>query len=142
MQEGRPVEPPHQGIRVLQVLGQRQRLITALQGLIRIAQYPQGPPGIVQTHCSRVKIPVAKRQGMVLLRVVEAYALLEMGVRLVQLAEKELTYSQGEVGLQEERRVVETLGQAETLLCQLPRRLMLGSSQIKQPHAPQHWKEL
>src|SRR5262245_51949499 len=79
---------------------------------------------------------------MVLVRVVEAYALLEMGVRLGELAEREPAYSQGLVGLQEECRVVETLGQAQTLLPQLPRRLMLGSSQIQQPQAKQHWKEI
>ena len=73
---------------------------------------------------------------MVLLRVVEAHALLEMGVRLGQLAEIEPATPRAEVGLQEERRVVETPGQAETLLCQLPRRLMLGSSQIQHmPHS-------
>ena len=69
-------------------------------------------------------------------------ALLEMGVRLGQLAEIEPAYSQGVVGLQEERRGVETLSQAETLLCQLPRRLMLGPAYIQQPQAPQHRKEL
>jgi hypothetical protein len=75
---------------------------------------------------------------MVLLRVVEAHALLEMGVRLGQLAEPEPAYSQGMVGLQEECRVVETLGQAETLLCQLPCGLMLCSSRIQHLHAPEH----
>jgi hypothetical protein len=79
---------------------------------------------------------------MVLVRVVEAYALLQMGVRLGELAAIEPACSQGEVGPQEERRVVETLRQAETLLPELPRRLMLGSCIIQQPHAPQHRKEL
>jgi hypothetical protein len=78
---------------------------------------------------------------MVLVRVVEAYALLEIGVRLGELAEIEPVYPQGVVGLQEERRVVETPGQAETLLSELPCRLMLGSSQIQQPHAVQHREE-
>src|SRR4029453_17598966 len=101
-------------------------------------QEPQGAPGKGQTCCSRVYIPVAKRQGMVLLRVVEAHVLLEMGVRLGELAEIEAACSQGEVGLQEERQVVKTLGQAETLLCQPLRRLMLGSCIIQQEQAPQH----
>src|SRR5215831_17795481 len=127
---------------MLQVLSQRQRRVRPRQGLLRIAQHPQGPPGKGQAPCSRVKIPVAKRQGMVLLRVVDMNALLEMGVRLGQLAEREPAYSQGLVGLQEECRGVETPGQAETLLPELPRRLMLGSSQIQQPQAKQHWKEL
>src|SRR5215510_8280696 len=118
MQEGRTVQRPRQGIRVLQVLGQCQRLVYPLQGLIRIAQEPQGPPGISQAPYSRVYIPVAKRQGMVLMRVVDANALLEMGVRLGERAEIEPACSQGVVGRQEARRVVETLGQAETLLCQ------------------------
>ena len=78
---------------------------------------------------------------MVLVRVVDANALLEMGVRLGQLAEREPAYSQGLVGLQEERRGVEAPSQAETLLPELPCRLMLGSSQIQQPQAPQHRKE-
>ena len=142
MQEGRVVQPPCQGIWVLQVLSQFQRFVRPLQGLIRIAQEPQGPPGQGQTHDSRVVIPVAKRQGMVLLRVIDAHALLEMGVRLGELAEQEPACSQGEVGLQEEHRVVETPGQAQTLLSELPRCLMLGSSRIQQPQAPQHWKEL
>src|SRR5215467_6979497 len=101
MQEGRVVEPPRQGIRVLQVLGQRQRLVRPRQGLIRIALDPQGPPGIRQAGYASVEIPVAKRQGMVLLRVVDMNALLEMGVRLGELAEREPAYSQGLVGLQE-----------------------------------------
>ena len=79
---------------------------------------------------------------MVLVRVVEAYALVEMGVRLGELAEQEAAYSQGAVGLQEERRVVETPGQAETLLSELLRRLLLGWPLIQQPQAPQHRKEL
>ena len=54
MQAGRVVEPPRQGIRVLQVLGQGQRLVRPRQGLLRIAQEPQGPPGKGQACYSRV----------------------------------------------------------------------------------------
>src|SRR5262245_47392092 len=79
---------------------------------------------------------------MMLLWVVDAPALLYMGVRLGELAEPEPASSQDDVGLQEERRVVETPGQAETLLPELPRRLMLGSSLIQHEQAPQHRKEL
>jgi hypothetical protein len=58
MQEGRPVQPPRQSIRVFQVLRQRQRLVDPRQGLIWRAQEPQGTRGKDQTPYSRVKIPV------------------------------------------------------------------------------------
>jgi hypothetical protein len=46
------------------------------------------------------------------------------------------------VGLQEEARVVEALGQTQALLAQLVRRLMLPSDVIKHPESYQNREEL
>ena len=46
------------------------------------------------------------------------------------------------VGFQEERRVVDLLGQAQEPLPQRPRPLVLGAVVIKAPESLQHWKAL
>jgi len=46
------------------------------------------------------------------------------------------------VSLHQERGIVDALGQGEELLPQLPRRLHLPPSYIKQPQPPQRGKEL
>jgi hypothetical protein len=62
----------------------------------------------------------------VLLRVVQAHSLLQMGVRGDTLAQPVQGLAQRAVGQQEEGGVVEALGEAEELLPQLPRCLELG----------------
>src|SRR5262249_28191105 len=66
------------GVRTL--LCQGYRLVTLHQSLIRIAQYPQCPRGIVVTHHPRV-FPIEERMGAILLGVVKSYALGTVRVR-------------------------------------------------------------
>ena len=60
--------------------------------------------------------------GTVLLGVVEGDPLLEMGLGRGKLAQIVQGRPKGIVGLQEERRVADLLGQGEELFPELPRR--------------------
>ena len=122
MEPGRKEQGIRQAEGVRQLLGQRQRLVAPLQGLVRIAQPPQGHGGIGSAHHPGV-LPVAEGMGPVLLGVVEGNPLLKMGLGSGELAQIVQGVPEGIVGLQEERRVADMLGQGEELLPQLPRRL-------------------
>ena len=61
--------------------------------------------------------------GPVLLAVVESYPLRKMSLGSGQLAQIVQGVPESIVGIQEERRVADLLGQGEEVLPQLPRRL-------------------
>jgi hypothetical protein len=63
--------------------------------------------------------PTAEGQGMMLLGVVEGYALLHVGSRRGHLAKREQIVPMCKLGLRQEGRVSQALGQAEALLHQL-----------------------
>src|SRR5262249_33839394 len=80
--------------------------------------------------------------GAVLLGVVKGNALLQVLSGWDQLSKPAQADSQCTVGLQEEIRILWTLGQGEKLLRQLVCRLMLRSHRIKHKQSPQHREEL
>jgi len=95
---------------------------------------PQGKGRKVQAHHSWVQ-SVEEGQGAVLLEVVEGNALLLVCPGQGQLSQQEQRLPQHPVGRQEERRVLHALGQAEELLSQLTRRLVLRPDKIKLPQS-------
>src|SRR5215471_17001348 len=99
--------------------------MTALHGLVRIAQIPQGKSRRAPATHSGVMPAIEKRQGAVLWEVVEGNALLYVRSGLGHLPEHERGSPQCVVRLKEERGVLYALGQGEELLSQLPRGLEL-----------------
>ena len=124
-----------------QLLGQGERFVAPPQGLVRITEQPQGLRRVGQAPHPRVD-PRAEGQGAVLLRVVEGDTLLQVGASRDDLAKPEQARPERKMGFEEERRVVDPLGQAEALLRQFPRRLILRAHQIKPPQPKQDREEL
>jgi hypothetical protein len=111
-----------QAIYVSQLPGQRQRLVAPMQGLVWIAQPPQGHAGIGSAHHPGVQ-PVVESMGPVLQGNVEGDPL-----RIMRLGRSELSQivqggPEGIVGLYAERWVADLLGQGEEVLPQLSGRL-------------------
>ena len=72
------------------------------------------PPGIRST---------AQKLRVALVGIIESNPLLQMGASRCQFSEVEQGRPQLLVGLLQEHRVLQTLGEGETLLCQLTRHL-------------------
>src|SRR5919201_2443852 len=83
-----------------------------------------------------------KGQHAMRLPVVEGDRLLQVGVCRSRLPEEQEASSQRKLGLQQAGGIVQPVGQAEALLRQLARRLVLRLREIKSPQAKQHRKEL
>jgi hypothetical protein len=132
MEPGRKEQGVSQAEGMRHLPGQRQRRVTPLQGLVRIAQPPQGHGGVGMALHPGVR-PVADGMGMVLLVVVEGGPLRKMGLGSGKHAQIVHGVPEGRVGPQEERRVADLLGQGEEVLSQLPRRLQLHLEHIKIP---------
>ncbi len=77
-----------------------------------------------------------------LLRVVEGYALLQVGSGSGQFTLPKYGLAHGPMRLQKGGRVLLALGETEELLGEFARRLQLPARLIKQPEAPEHWEEL
>ena len=106
------------GIGVRQRLRQGERLLTPLQGLVWIAEHPQGQ-GCIGKACHPGS--GAEDQSVVAAAgVVEGNSLLQVGTGRDEVAQRDTRYPPGMVGLQEEGRVVLALGQGEELLRQRP----------------------
>jgi hypothetical protein len=76
------------------------------------------------------------------LRVIEAQPLFLVHPGGKELTSREQARPEGVMGLEQEVRVVEALGQAQELLAQRPHRL-IGAARVKHlPEAPQHAEEL
>ena len=60
------------------LLGQRERLVTPLQGLVWIAQYPQGQAAIGEATHPEIIDAIEEGRAAVLLGIVEGYALREV----------------------------------------------------------------
>src|SRR5262249_14686357 len=99
-----PEEDPrmsHRG-RVRQLPGQREGLLTAPQGLIRIAQQPQGQGRMAQAADARVMAAVEKSVRAMLVRVIQSDALLQMGLARDQIAGVQVGRTQRVMSLKEE----------------------------------------
>ena len=142
MQHGGKVQGRCQTGGVRQGLGQGERLAQALQGLVRIAEDPEGQGRTVEATHAGVMPAVEPCVRVVLLGIVERSPLLEVGSGRGKLSAPQQGRPQRVVGFQEERRVVDLLGQAQEPLPQRPRPLVLGAVVIKSPESPQHWKAL
>ncbi len=121
-----------------QRLRQGQRLLTPLQGLVRIAQRPQDhrPPWHGRAPRSAAS-PQGRCRGRVLLGVVEGNPLLQVGAGAGKGAHvvqgiPQRVWASGAGG------VVLALGQVEELLRHGLRRLVLPPHEIKPPQPIQH----
>jgi hypothetical protein len=79
---------------------------------------------------------------MMLLAIIERQPLLQVRSTRGQISKVVECSPQRMVGHQQERRIVDALGQAEALLGQLPRRLVFRPHQVKPPQTPQDREEL
>src|SRR5712691_9376522 len=95
-----------------------------MQGLVRIAEMPQGggEPGEAK-HLAMGCAEVARGTG--LLGYVKGETLLQMRAGSIQFPTQEQDIPKHDMGIPEACRVMDTLGQAEYLLRQLPRGLEL-----------------
>jgi hypothetical protein len=92
-----------------ELLGQGQCLVTALEGLLRIAELPEGPGEIGETPYPEVSA-IAEGQMVVLLAIIERYALLEVHAGLAHFSKHVYGDPQRMVSDQEECRIVVMLG--------------------------------
>src|SRR5712692_5413300 len=102
---------------------------------------PQSHGRIVSARHPRV-LAVQQGMGLVLLGVVEGNGLLKVCSGRGKLAPPDQRISERKMSLQEQRGVLYALGQAEELLCQRARCLVLPSHMIKRKQSPQHREEL
>src|SRR5215471_19648211 len=105
-----------------QLVGQSQRVVASLLGLVWITQKPQGT-GRKGEAGHLLVLQVTK--GAKLLGIVESNPFFQVLSGLGKLAKKEQGLPQYIVGQPKEDQVVNVLGQAEKLLCQLTGRLEL-----------------
>ena len=140
MQHGRIIQGSRQAEGVRQLLGQRDRFVAPREGLFRIAELPEGPGDIGAAPHPQVHA-ITEGQMMVLLAIIERQPLLQVRSTRGQLSKVVECSPQHIVGHQQERLVVDALGQAEVLLGQLPRRLVFRPHQVKSPQPPQDREE-
>ena len=100
--------------------------------LVGIPTRPQRPSEIDVAIHPRVA-SIEQGMGAVLLRMIECYALLQMGATGGQLSHKEQGHAQGPVRFEKERRGSLTLGQPEELLAHFASCLQLRPHDIKPP---------
>ena len=112
MQPGRIVQGSRQADGVRQLLGQGEGLVAPREGLVWIAEQPQGPGHIGEAPDPEVQA-IVEGQGAVLLGIIEGEPLLQVRPSQGQLSQEVHRAPQRMVGHQEERRVVHALGQTE-----------------------------
>src|SRR5712692_8538795 len=127
---------------VRQILGQDNRLVAPLQGLVRMAKQPQGPGRIEPAAHPGVMPAVENSMRAMLLGVVKGYALLCVCTSRDQFPKPKRSGPQCMVSLQKERGVLGVLGQSQELLPQLTCSLRPTAKIIIHPQSPQHWEEL
>ena len=115
-----------------QSVGQGERRVAALQGLVRIAKGPECHGRIAEAPCPGI-LPVEEGMRAVLLRIVEGDTLLQVGQGRDELAKTEQAISQGPIALQTEGRVVLALPQGKEFLCHFPGGLQVTSHFVKSP---------
>src|SRR4029450_4123716 len=91
-------------VRMRYLVGQVQCVLHVLQGLLRIAQTPQIPGGIVQAIYPRIT-PVKKSVRAVLVAVVERNPLLKRPLALPQVSQQEQACAQRPIPFEQEGRM-------------------------------------
>src|SRR5262245_17691205 len=90
-----------------QLLGQGQRLVASLYGLVRVAQIPQAPGRIAEAALPGVKQGTI---GAMVLGIVESTHLFQMLSGQGKLSRVEQSSPQHEVGPHKQDRVADVLG--------------------------------
>ena len=107
-----------------QLVRQRQGLVEAGQGLLRVPQQPEGPRGIGSAANTRILAHAEYRRTALVWRVAgDAFLQVLAGSR--QRAKVEPRHPEGIVGDDRERGVVGTLRQAQQRFPELSRRVQL-----------------
>src|SRR5262245_16723387 len=114
MQIGGIGQDTRQAVRMREVVGQGEGLITAPQGLIWIAKKPQRHGQRPKTAQPGVGL-IQQVMGIVLLWIVDSDALLQVCTRGGELSQPEQSISQNVVATQEQRRIAVTLSQDQEL---------------------------
>ena len=130
VENGPHVLPPHELMRMRQVLGQRQPGMDAGARLLRIAQIPQDMATVEQAGqfwMRNVREALAQR------RVTVRQRLLQVVTCCGESAERQQREAHRHVGFQEEGRVLVRPGQGQEALCQRLGRLALPARLIKVP---------
>ncbi len=142
IQYGSHVQGYGQSQGVGELLGQGQRRLAAGDRLVGVPEEPEARGGHrAATHAGIVPA-VERGMGTVPLRLIEPHPLFQVGLGSRKLATKEQGGPQGMVCLEQEVRVLETLGQAEKLISQCPHHLIFASLIIHQPEPQEHAEEL
>ena len=124
-----------------QLVCQRQGLVEAGQGLLRVPQQPEGHRGTGSAGNTRIVAHAEHRRTALVWRVAcDAFLQVLAGSR--QRAKQEPRCPEGIVGDDSERGVVGTLRQAQQRFPDLSRRVQLWPSHIKPPQAKQDRNEL
>ena len=142
MQYGREVQGDTQTQGVCELLREGQGRLTAGYRLVRVPEKPQGRRGAIVAAHPRVVPAIEGGMGPMPLRVIEPQPLCLMRPHRGQLATTEQAGPHGMVGLEEEVRVVQALGQAQELLPQRLHSLILPAGVRRAPESPQHAEEL
>ena len=119
MDPHRTLQRIRQTVRVKKLVRQGEGLTASLQGLVRIAQHPEGPGDQEAVH-PRIQ-SVAERMRARRLTIIEGAPLLQVEAGQRQFAEVEQWDAQRTMRLDEEGRLIDVLGQCETLLSHLAR---------------------
>src|SRR5215831_13698739 len=135
MHEGGIVEGSRQADGVRQCLGEDNGLVAPREGLVWIAELPEGPGDIGEAPRPEVQA-IAEGQMMVLLALYERQPLLQVYSTRGKLSTVVFCSPQCMAGHQQERRILHALGQTEALLGHLPRGLVLSPHEVKPPQPP------
>ena len=119
MRQGRPTPRKRQTKGMRQLVRQRQGLVEACQGLLRVPQQPEGQRGIGSAANTRILAHAEHRRTALVWRVAgDAFLQVLAGSR--QRAKAEPRRPEGIVGDDRERRVVGTLRQAQQRVPRAP----------------------
>src|SRR5215510_9638705 len=122
-------------------LGKREGLLGTRERLIRIAQDPQDLQGDQPTGDSQVS-PIAEGKSAMLLRIVERHALFQMSARRQELANPQPRAALLKVRCNEQGWVPSLLSDAEQLVCQRARRLVLNPQGVIERQAVERCADL
>src|SRR5262245_9122977 len=106
-------------------------------GLLRIAEYPERPGGIAQTDHQVILAPHGEDEGAAWLGMSESACLGQVALGRRHLTKKIQDDPELHVSPHEESGVWVLLGAGQTLLRQVPCRLVLAPHQIEPYNSPQ-----
>jgi hypothetical protein len=116
MQHGSPEQGQGETKGVVELLGQGQRRLHAGQRLGGVPEEPEGRRGLHAATHPRIVPTIEHGMGAVPLRIIVPQPLFQVWPGGGQLAAMEQDGPQGVVGLEQQVRVVQALGEAEELL--------------------------